>query len=249
MKTKHKRNKYFDVIAKYLENESIELSISFGISTKNSIDEDVQEVYRSAEDLMYREKLLEIPSMRSGAIEAILTTLYEKDRGSEVHSRSVALYSERIAQLHGLDRQSVQEVKTAGILHDIGKIITPIHILQKQGKLTKEEYEIIKNHSEIGFRILNSTSDMRNISYIILNHHERWDGTGYPRRVRGEDIPLKSRIIAIADAFDAMTSERNYRDIITYKEAVQEIVANSGTQFDPELVTLFKENYLEITKE
>ncbi len=235
--------------AKEVFIQSIELSISFGYKTKHKNTEEIQEIYRSAEDLMYREKLLEIPSMRSSAIEAILTTLYEKDKNSEVHSRSVSIYSERIAQLYGLDRQSVQEVKTAGILHDIGKIITPIHILQKEGKLTNEEYETIKNHSEIGFRILNSTSDMRNISYIILNHHERWDGTGYPRRVRGEDIPLKSRIIAIADAFDAMTSERTYRNTISHEEAVQELIANSGSQFDPKLVEIFKDNYVEITKE
>jgi diguanylate cyclase (GGDEF)-like protein/putative nucleotidyltransferase with HDIG domain len=244
-----------EVIDKINENakevfvQSIELSISFGYKTKHKETEDIQDIYRSAEDLMYREKLLEIPSMRSGAIEAILTTLYEKDKGSEVHSRSVSLYAERLARLYGLDRQNIQEVKTAGILHDIGKIVTPLNILQKEGKLTPEEYEIIKNHSEIGFRILNSTSDMRNISVIILNHHERWDGTGYPRRVRGEDIPLKSRIIAIADAYDAMTSARSYRDIITDEEAIQELVANSGTQFDPKLVELFKDNYKEIIEE
>lgn len=244
--------KIIDEINKKSKNihiQSIELSISFGYKTKHNESEDVQDIYRTAEDLMYREKLLEIPSMRSSAIEAILTTLYEKDKNSEVHSRSVASYSERIAMLYGMDRQNIQEVKTAGILHDIGKIITPLNILQKDGKLTKEEYEVIKNHPEIGFRILNSTFDMRNISHIILNHHERWDGTGYPRRVRGEDIPLKSRIISIADAFDAMTSERSYREIISNEEAVKELVAHAGTQFDPELVELVKNNLAEIVKE
>lgn len=229
--------------------QSIELSISFGYKAKIKHSEDIQDIYRSAEDLMYREKLLEIPSMRSGAIEAILSTLYEKDKGSEVHSRSVSLFSERLATFYGMDRQNIQEVKTAGILHDIGKIIIPTDILQKEGKLTIDEYETIKNHSEIGFRILNSTSDMRNISDIILNHHERWDGKGYPRGIRAEEIPVKSRIISIADAFDAMTSERSYRKIVSKEEALNELVLNSGTQFDPKLVELFKEHLEEIVKD
>ncbi|MGB6128348.1 MAG: HD domain-containing phosphohydrolase [Psychrilyobacter sp.] len=223
--------------------ESIELSISFGFDTKNEVNEDINEIYKSAEDLMYREKLLVIPSMRSGAIETIMNTLNEKDNSSEIHSRIVSNISEKIALAYGMDRQDIAEVKTAGLLHDIGKIMIPISIITKEGKLTTEEYDLIKGHPEIGFRILNSTHDMRNISNIVLNHHERWDGMGYPRGIKAEKIPLQSRIISIADTFDAMTSKRTYQKICTNKEALDEIIRCSGTQFDPELVQIFIDNF------
>ena len=229
--------------AKKVEVESMELSISFGFDTKNEISEDISEIYRSAEDLMYREKLLVIPSMRSGAIETILNTLNEKDENSEIHSRAVSNISEKIALAYGMDRLEVNEVKTAGLLHDIGKIIIPISIITKEGKLTTEEYDLIKGHSEIGFRILNSTHDMRNISNIVLNHHESTYGFGYPRGVKAEEIPVQSRIIAIADAFDAMTSKRTYREVCTNEQALDEIIRCSGTQFDPALAQVFADNF------
>ena len=232
--------------AKFIKINSIPLSVSFGYKTKHKSSENIQEIYRSAEDAMYREKLIEIPSMRGGAIETILSTLYEKDENSEIHSRSVSRLSERLAKAYGLNRIDVMKVKTAGLLHDIGKIIIPVTILKKVGSLTKEEYDYMKTHSEIGFRILNSTAEMREISDIVLNHHERWDGKGYPRGIQVDKIPIESRIIAIADAYDAMTSERTYREIISEKEALKEILDNAGTQFDPELVKVFEYNFNEI---
>lgn len=232
--------------AKKVFVESIGLSISFGFDTKNEVSENIQETFRSAEDLMYRVKLTVIPSMRSGAIDTILKTLYEKDKNSEIHSRTVSKISEKIATFYGMNRQEVNEVKTAGLLHDIGKIIIPISIITKKGKLTSEEYSLIKGHPEIGFRILNSTQDMRSISNIVLNHHERWDGLGYPRGIKSDEVPVPSRIIAIADAFDAMTSTRTYRDIFTYEQALKELIDNAGTQFDPELVEVFKLHFDEI---
>lgn len=232
--------------AKKIKVESIALSISFGFKTKNDVKEDIQEVFRAAEDLMYRVKLIEIPSMRSGAIETILNTLYQKDKNSEIHSRSVSNISEKLAVASGMNRQDVNEVKTAGLLHDIGKILIPISILTKEGKLTDEEYDLIKGHPEIGFRILNSTHDMRNISNIVLSHHERWDGLGYPRGIKGEEIPVQSRIIAIADAFDAMTSKRTYKNTLSYDEALKEISQNSGSQFDQKLSKIFIDNFKNI---
>ncbi len=235
--------------AQKIKIESIPLSISFGYKTKRNNNDNIQDIFRAAEDLMYREKLVEIPSMRSGAIETILTTLNEKDKYSEIHSRSVSNISEKIAKKYGLERQEISEIKTAGLLHDIGKIIIQESILKKEGKLTTEEYEIMKTHSEIGFRILNSISNMRNISNIVLNHHERWDGKGYPRGISSNEIPLQSRIIAIADSFDAMISERSYREILSKEEALAEIIKNSGTQFDPRLVAIFRSNFDDISSD
>lgn len=232
--------------AKKITVKSLELSISFGIKSKTEANENIHEVFRSAEDLMYRVKLSEIPSMRSGAIETILNTLYEKDENSEIHSRTVSEISTKIAKSLKMTGQEIAEIKTAGLLHDIGKIIIPSSIIVKEGKLDEEEYNLIKNHPEIGFRILNSTHDMRSISNIVLCHHERWDGRGYPRGLKGSDIPLQSRIISIADAFDAMTSKRTYREIFSNEQAIQEIKDNAGKQFDPNLVGLFIENFQEI---
>lgn len=232
--------------AKSIKINSISLSVSFGYKTKHKASENIQEIYRSAEDAMYREKLIEIPSMRGGAIQTILTTLYEKDKNSEIHSRSVSSISKSLAKACGLNRSDVSKVKTAGLLHDIGKIIIPVTILKKVGPLTEEEYDYMKTHSEIGFRILNSTADMREISDIVLNHYERWDGKGYPRGIKANKIPLESRIISIADAYDAMTSERTYREIIPKKAALKEILDNAGTQFDPKLVKVFEKNFNEI---
>ncbi len=232
--------------AEQITIESIPLSISFGYKTKENLEDSLQDIYRSAEDAMYREKLIEIPSMRSGAIETILTTLHEKHQETEIHSRRVSEISEKLASFSGIDRQGRMKVKTAGLLHDIGKIVIPEDILKKDGLLTKEEYELIKTHPEIGFRILNSSKDMRGVSEIVLNHHERWDGKGYPRGIKATEIPLESRIISIADAFDAMTSERTYRDTISNEEALIEIKNNAGTQFDPYLVEIFTNYFYKI---
>jgi diguanylate cyclase (GGDEF)-like protein/PAS domain S-box-containing protein/putative nucleotidyltransferase with HDIG domain len=237
-----------NILASKVVINSIPLSISFGYMTKTKQYEDINNVFQGAEDMMYREKLLQIPSTRSSAIEAILNTLYEKDVTSEEHSRRVSQLSEKLAIAAKLSRQDVAEVKTAGLLHDIGKIIIPSAVLNKIGVLNSQEYDVIKTHCEIGYRILHSSQHMRDVSKIVLAHHEHYDGSGYPLGIKGEEIPLKARIISIADSFDAMTSPRTYRKLFSDKEALQEIIDCSGKDFDPELVVIFKKHFTKITK-
>ena len=130
------------------------------------------------------------------------------------------------------------------MLHDIGKIAIDEAILNKTGKLNEEEWVEIRKHPEIGYRILSTVNNMSEMAEFVLSHHERWDGKGYPQGISGEQIPLQSRIIGIADAYDAMISERSYKKSLTKKEAIQELIANSGTQFNAECVQVFIEKVL-----
>lgn len=144
----------------------------------------------------------------------------------------------------GLTESETEELKTIGLLHDIGKIAIEENILNKSEELTEDEWQEIKRHSEIGYRILNTVNDMLEISEYVLYHHERWDGKGYPKGLKGEEIPLQSRIITIIDAYDAMTSQRSYRSALPEENAIEELKINAGTQFDPNLVRIFIEKVL-----
>lgn len=145
----------------------------------------------------------------------------------------------------GLSEIERTKLKVIGLLYDIGKIAIEEGILNKPGKLTEEEWNEIKRHPEIGYRILTTSYDMLELAGCILAHHERWDGRGYPNRLKGEAIPLIARIITLADSYDAMTSERPYRNSLSAEEALLEIRKNSGTQFDPEIVRVFMENVID----
>ena len=139
----------------------------------------------------------------------------------------------------GLYDEEIDELNTVGMLHDIGKIAIEEKILNQPGSLTNEEWEEIKRHPEIGYRILSTVNDMSSMAEYVLAHHERWDGTGYPKGLKGEEIPVQARILALADAYDAMTSYRSYKNTLTEEEAMEELQKNSGTQFDPKLVSIF----------
>lgn len=217
----------------------IELSISYGWATKNGIEDTTIDVLNTAEDYMYRRKLFEGPSMRGKTIGAIIQALHEKNQREEEHSKRVSAYCERLAQALGFNEKDAHEMVTAGLLHDIGKIAIAEYLLNKPGKLSQDEMEEVRRHPEIGYRILSSVNDVAEIAEFVLFHHEKWDGTGYPKGLKGEDIPIQARIIAIADSFDAMTSERSYKSSMTQDEAVLELVRNAGQQFDPEMTDVF----------
>jgi diguanylate cyclase (GGDEF)-like protein/putative nucleotidyltransferase with HDIG domain len=222
---------------------SIPLSISLGDATLYSSQESYSEAFKRAEDAMYRMKLLNVPTMRSNTIDAILETLYEKDLYAETHSKGVSMYGAFFAKKMGLPEDQVNQVKMAGLLHDIGKISIPTNILNKTVPLSLDEFEEIKKHPEIGYRILNSSMELRQFSDIVLYHHEKHDGTGYPYGRSGETIPLLARILSLADVFDAITSDRTYRRAMSIEFAKEEINRSSGSQFDPKIVALFNDCY------
>jgi diguanylate cyclase (GGDEF)-like protein/PAS domain S-box-containing protein/putative nucleotidyltransferase with HDIG domain len=223
---------------------SIDISVSFGWETKNNSEEKIQEIFKRAEDHMYKKKLFESPSMRGKTINVIISTLHEKNKREEQHSLRVSALCQSIGEAIGLPEADIEELKTVGLLHDIGKIAIEESILNKPGGLTEDEWEEIKRHPEIGYRILSTVNDMSEMAEHVLAHHERWDGSGYPKGLTGEEIPFLSRIMAVADAYDAMTSERSYRSALPEKVAIEELQKNAGIQFDPNLIKIFIEKVL-----
>jgi len=162
-----------------------------------------------------------------------------RDRYTGGHSERVAAYCRRMAVQMGLPHEETEQIVLAASLHDIGKIGVPDNVLLKRGSLTDEEFEWIRKHPEYGWSAVRNVDSFRNASLLVLHHHERWDGGGYPGNLRGSDIPLGSRIIAVADSFDALTTNRPYRAARTNEEAVAEIVRCAGTQFNTEVVHAF----------
>ncbi len=241
----------FESIEKQCANvlvSSVQLSLAYGVHVRTSSNIPFYEEFKIAEDEMYRMKLMDVPSMRTNAIETILNTLFEKDEYSKDHCTNVSLMTEVLAQKMGFNTNQVSDIKMAGLLHDIGKIIVPTHILKKDDKLTQSEYTEIKSHAEIGYRILSSTKDFRKIADFVLSHHEFYNGKGYPHGLEQEAIPLESRIISVVDAYDAMVSYRSYREKLTKEQAINELLKNKGSQFDPKIVDIFIKNFDEITK-
>lgn len=231
----------FKKMAEQIKIREINISVSFGYATKSVEDVSLQDIIKKAEDYMYRNKMLESQSMRGAAIYTIITTLHEKNSREERHSQRVSVLCEMMGNALHLPEDQVKELKVVGLLHDIGKVAIEESILNKEGKLTKEEWEKMKQHSEIGYRILSTVNSMSEMAEYVLAHHERLDGSGYPKKLKGDEIPLQSRIIAIADSFDAMVSERSYKDSLTKEEAIEELKRNVNIQFSKELVDVFVE--------
>ncbi|MHB1316043.1 MAG: HD domain-containing phosphohydrolase [Christensenellales bacterium] len=223
------------------------VSVSLGWETKRDVNQLSLEVLKSAENYMYQKKILNRSNNRNGIIKAILTVLFQKCPREEAHSRRVSMFCERIGKAFKLSADDIKELGTAGELHDIGKISVDEAILNNDRDLNEMEWHQIKQHPETGYRLLGATSEFFNIAEYVFAHHERWDGKGYPKGLKGESIHWKARVIAVADAYDAMTCERSYRKSMSNEEAIEEIRRNSGTQFDPEIARVFIEEVLERT--
>ena len=220
------------------------LSVSFGWETKKTLAEPMTTIYKKAEDHMYRHKLSESSSMRNKAIKVIISTLNEKNKREEQHSQRVSKLCADIGIALNLSAADVGELRTGGLMHDIGKIALDENILNKPGNLNEGEWPEIRRHAETGYRILSSVNEFSQLAEYVLAHHERWDGKGYPKGLKGSKIPLHARIMTVADAYDAMTSDRPYRKALSKEAVIEELRRNAGTQFDPDIVQVLLERVL-----
>jgi len=171
---------------------------------------------------------------------SLISLIDLRDHYTGGHSARVAEYCRDIGIHYGLTQEDLDQVVLAASLHDIGKIGVPDRVLLKDGKLDDEEFGWIRKHPEWGWAAVRTVDDFHHASLLMLHHHERWDGTGYPGNLRGEEIPLGSRIISVADSFDALTTNRPYRTARTTEFAVNEIIRCAGSQFDAKVVTAFR---------
>jgi putative nucleotidyltransferase with HDIG domain len=181
----------------------------------------------------------QLASLQLGTISALMHTLDLRDRMTARHCAAVARYAREIARELGLPDEDQELVHTAGLLHDIGKFVFPDHILKADVPLTERDWQIIRMHPYQGARIVSQVEGYGPVSQIVLAHHERWDGAGYPRRLAGDDIPLLSRIISVADTYDVMTARDTYRNPVASMDAMRELQRCSGAQFDARVVDAF----------
>jgi putative nucleotidyltransferase with HDIG domain len=179
-------------------------------------------------------------------VESIVAALEAKDQHTANHSRRVSDMAERFCRVLQISSKERLEIHMAAHVHDIGKIGVPDAVLSKTAALTSEEWAIMKSHPVIGAKILSSSKHLQSVSKIVLHHHERWDGTGYPDGFSGERIPFGSRIIALCDSVDAMLSNRPYRPSLTVSQCKNEILKGSGTSYDPRLTSVFLNHWEEI---
>ena len=233
----------FEKCKKYDDN-FIDMSISLGFSIIEDKNKDINLALKEAEDTVYLQKLLHKNSLSSSILYSLKTSMEEKSYETEEHSNRVVKYAVEIGKLLGLPLSEMDELILVASLHDIGKIGIDESILLKSSNLTSEEFEIVKGHTEKGYRILKASNQLDSVAKGVLTHHERWDGNGYPLKLKGEEIPLVARIVTIADAYDVMKRDTVYKKALTKIEAINELKRNAGYQFDPSIVDIFVK-YLE----
>ena len=180
-----------------------------------------------------------------GSLAALSAAIEARDPYARGHSSRVTVFAQAMARRLRLDKERLAVLRLGALLHDVGKLVVPSVVLLKCGPLTEEELRLMRRHPAAGARMLRTLGAPETILPLVLHHHERWDGDGYPTGRRGDDIPLEARVLCIADSFDAMTSTRPYRASWTPDEALEELERCAGTQFDPELVGAFASAWAE----
>ena len=223
------------------KHDLIKISIALGYSVTYDLDKSIYDTLKEAEDMVYRKKLLEKNSFNSSVISSLQATLQEKSLETKAHTERVVENSIKIGERLSLPLSVMDELILVAKLHNIGKIGINESILLKLDNLTEEEFGIIKSHTEKGYRIIKAANHLESVAKGVLTHHERWDGNGYPLKLKEDKIPLIARIVSVADAYDVMTTNRVYKNALSKDEAIRELKKNSGKQFDPNIVKVFIE--------
>lgn len=219
---------------------SIKCSMALGFDTKTSIYQDIEKIMGSAESEMYKEKLLSRKSFGTDTMNTIMSSLQKKSEREKTHSENVALLCAKMGKVMGLPETDIKKLREAGLLHDIGKIILEENVIRKEEKdLNENEVHLIKQHPLVGYRILNLFDETLDLADDVYSHHEKWDGTGYPKGLKGSEIPLISRIIALAESYERKLSKVDENDPNRKKNILNEICEGSGKNFDPALTEVF----------
>ncbi|NDL67795.1 PAS domain S-box protein [Anaerotalea alkaliphila] len=232
------RNRILKAAAK-ADLEPVVVSLAVGYGVKTSQEEDILEVQKETDARMYEDKVRYGKTMRSQSMSLILRNINLKHDRERSHAERVSRYCGEIALALGLGHREENDLKTLGAIHDAGKIVIPGEILNKEGELTPEEWEVVRRHPEIGYQLVRNVDEYASLADYVHHHHENWDGTGYPAGLQGEEIPLPSRIVAVADAYEAMTAQKPYGKSRTGEEALEELERCAGTRFDPKVVEAF----------
>lgn len=225
------------------------VSLAIGVSTSDNAEFSIEKLIKIAEDQMYINKMQNQDSYRSFIVESLKGALFEQDYETKEHTERISQIAMIFADHLQISHGDKNKLVLLGSLHDIGKIGISNRILNQPGKLSEIDWNIVKRHPEIGYRICNAVPELMAVADLILAHHERWDGQGYPRGLRGIEIPLLARLIAILDTFDVITHDRPYKEAKSVEWALEEIRRCAGTQFDPNLVSVFEHVMIEIMDE
>lgn len=235
-------NRLSDQIEEVFYNKfksNTKISIGLGTSSYSSSTQDIEKVISQAMRNMHLNKLSKSESMKNQVISSMVNTLEAKSYETHNHAERMKKLAIKLGKSINLSKRKIDELKLIADLHDIGKVAIPEKILKKPAKLTKQEFEIIKTHPEIGYYILKSIPELDNVAKAVLSHHERWDGRGYPYGLQKNEIPILARIITIIDSYDVMMNKRAYKESYSFDYTIKELKKCAGSQFDPWLIDEF----------